>query len=107
MINNTCKSIDNIKPSELLSLLSLHVTMGKIYSEQFMALNNTSLTMLSGGLLNVSVSDKVMVSGTLNNASVVMTDILVKGGVIHAIDQVLLPINFDAAAYCINATISN
>lgn len=54
--------------------------------------NGQSLTTLQGGALTVGITGSaVRVTGRVNFANVVATDVVAKNGVIHVIDTVLLP----------------
>ena len=102
LVTSTCKTVENIKPFKLTSLLALHTRVGKIYSEQFASYNNSRLLSVSGESLNFTITDKAVLSSISTNATILATDLLVKGGVIHVIDKVLVPANFDTKDYCIS-----
>ncbi len=70
----------------LTDVLTYHVVSGSILAEQVVKL--TSATTLQGGDINIEVNgDAVMV----NDANVIITDIVGSNGVIHVIDAVILP----------------
>ncbi|MEA5514022.1 fasciclin domain-containing protein [Nodularia sp. UHCC 0506] len=79
---------DLLKPENkeiLLKLLTYHVVNGAVLSTD---LESGEVTSLEGGAITVKVdSSGVMV----NDANVVQADIKGSNGVIHAIDQVILP----------------
>jgi len=79
---------DLLKPENkeiLLKLLTYHVVSGRVLSTD---LSSGEVKSLEGGAISVSVSSNgVMV----NDANVVEADIKGINGVIHAIDQVILP----------------
>ncbi|MEA5579880.1 fasciclin domain-containing protein [Nodularia harveyana UHCC-0300] len=79
---------DLLKPENkeiLLKLLTYHVVGGKVLSTD---LSSGEVQSLEGGAISVKVSPNgVMV----NDANVVQADIEASNGVIHAIDQVILP----------------
>ncbi len=70
----------------LKSVLLYHVIEGEVLAETVVTLDEA--TTLQGGTISITVSgEKVMV----NEANVVMTDVMASNGVIHVIDAVLLP----------------
>jgi len=70
----------------LTDVLTYHVVSGSILAEQVVKL--TSATTLQGGDINIEVNgDAVMV----NDANVIIADIVGSNGVIHVIDAVILP----------------
>jgi uncharacterized surface protein with fasciclin (FAS1) repeats len=79
---------DLLKPENkeiLLKLLTYHVVSGRVLSTE---LSSGEVQSLEGGAISVTVSPNgVMV----NDANVVQADIKASNGVIHAIDQVILP----------------
>lgn len=76
-------------PSELTKVLTYHVVSGKVLSTD---LSNGSVpTLNSGQNLTVNLSGGV----NINTASVVSPDIETTNGVIHVIDEVLIPENLD------------
>lgn len=77
-------------PTVLADLLKYHVVSGKVLSSD---LSNTSVqTLLSGKSISVSVANGVTLNGT---ASVIEADIEATNGVIHVIDEVLIPEGFE------------
>ncbi|KAJ1328938.1 transforming growth factor-beta-induced protein [Microdochium nivale] len=81
----------NLSTEALANVLKYHVVDGVVgYSS---GLSNTTLTALDGTKLNISVIDGEVF---VNSAKVVIADVLVANGVVHVIDQVLLPDNADA-----------
>lgn len=73
-------------PAALASILTYHVVPGKLYSPD--VLKQTSLTTVNGNDLVVK-----MIKGKpyINNARIIVTDIVTTNGVIHLIDTVVLP----------------
>jgi len=73
-------------PATLASILTYHVVPGKLYSPD--VLRQTSLATVNGNDLVVR-----MIKGKpyINNARIIVTDIVTTNGVIHLIDTVLLP----------------
>lgn len=73
--------------AQLANILQYHVVSGKVMAADVVDL--TSATALNGATISISVSGGVVkLNGT---AKVVTTDIAASNGVIHVIDQVLLP----------------
>ncbi|MEH1840337.1 MAG: fasciclin domain-containing protein [Nostoc sp.] len=70
----------------LLKILNYHVVSGKILSTD---LKSGEVKSLEGGTINVKVDPATGV--TVNEAKVTQADITATNGVIHAIDQVILP----------------
>jgi transforming growth factor-beta-induced protein len=71
---------------QLVAVLTYHVVSGKVMASQVVKL--TGATTVNGQRVDVAVADgKVSVAG----ADVVATDIECSNGVIHVIDQVILP----------------
>ncbi|MFN6538793.1 MAG: fasciclin domain-containing protein [Nostoc sp. EkiNYC01] len=80
---------DLLKPENkevLLKLLTYHVVPGKILSTD---LKSGEVKSLEGGAINVKVDPANGV--TVNDAKVTQADITASNGVIHAIDNVILP----------------
>ncbi|MEH2257428.1 fasciclin domain-containing protein [Nostoc sp.] len=70
----------------LLKILTYHVVAGKVLSAD---LKSGEVKSLEGGTINVKVDPATGV--TVNDAKVTQADITGSNGVIHAIDQVILP----------------
>ena len=80
---------DLLKPENkqrLSAFLTYHVVPGKVTSQQAMAIN--SATTLQGQELNISRKQDGM---KINDANVIVTDLEATNGVIHIIDNVLMP----------------
>jgi uncharacterized surface protein with fasciclin (FAS1) repeats len=74
-------------PEALKKILLYHVVQGKVTSDQVVKL--TSADSVAGPAIKISVVDgKVKLN---DSATVVTTDIAAKNGIIHVIDQVILP----------------
>jgi uncharacterized surface protein with fasciclin (FAS1) repeats len=80
---------DLLKPENkevLVKLLTYHVVKGQVLSAD---LKSGEVKSVEGGAINVKVDPKAGV--TVNEAKVTKADIIGSNGVIHAIDQVILP----------------
>jgi uncharacterized surface protein with fasciclin (FAS1) repeats len=80
---------DLLKPENkevLIKLLTYHVVKGQVLSAD---LKSGEVKSVEGGVINVKVDPKAGV--TVNEAKVTKADIKGSNGVIHAIDQVILP----------------
>ena len=72
---------------QLVSILTYHVVPGEVTAEQAMG-QTVELETVEGSMLTVDgTGEGVMVDG----ASVVQADVMADNGVIHVIDQVILP----------------
>ncbi len=73
---------------QLASILTYHVVPGKVMASSIIAANGARPATVNGQTVDVVIRDsKVFV----NNAQVIMADIVASNGVIHVIDAVLLP----------------
>jgi uncharacterized surface protein with fasciclin (FAS1) repeats len=80
---------DLLKPENkevLVKLLTYHVVKGQVLSAD---LKSGEVKSVEGGAINVKVDPKAGI--TVNEAKVTKADIMGSNGVIHAIDQVILP----------------
>lgn len=73
-------------PSQLADILLYHTVDGRLFSDQVVSL--TSATSLEGSTIPISVEGGVV---SVDNATIVATDIQATNGVIHVIDAVILP----------------
>jgi uncharacterized surface protein with fasciclin (FAS1) repeats len=80
---NIASLFQNASTSDLTKVLKYHVVNGSkpLYST---SLSNTTLGSLAGANLTVTISNG---SVFVNNAKVVVPDLLVAGGVVHIIDE--------------------
>ncbi|WP_080237206.1 fasciclin domain-containing protein [Spirosoma rigui] len=88
----TISAIDVADPQVLSNLLQFHAVSGVVFSNQL--LTGTIVTMLPNSRLAVTVTnDFITVRGNRNSASAVIRspDQTATNGVIHIIDQVLMP----------------
>ena len=77
----------------LVQILTYHVVNGAVFSEQ---VETGPVTSVEGSTIAVEVSEDGVV--TVNGATVTAVDIEASNGVIHVIDSVILPADFDIDA---------
>ena len=82
--------LDN--PDKLAEVLLYHVVEGRIWAADAVAAAPTALTTLNGADIDVSVDNGAVF---INDAQVIVPDIGASNGVIHVIDQVLIPPGFE------------
>jgi len=85
----------------LSNILLYHVASGQVLSTD-LTNGMTIPTLLQGEEVSVEVSsndDDGVVTVKINNATVSTSDVLASNGVIHSIDQVLVPSTMDIAAF--------
>ena len=70
---------------QLTAILTYHVVPGKVMSTDLS--NNMMATTVQGGELTIMTEGGV----TVNGANVTIADVMASNGVIHVIDQVILP----------------
>ncbi|WP_375505964.1 fasciclin domain-containing protein [uncultured Nostoc sp.] len=75
---------------QLVKLLAYHVIPGGITSQQ---LTSGQVKTIEGSPVQITV-DRASSSITVNNAKVTQPDIPASNGIVHIVDQVLLPPNF-------------
>ena len=78
---------------QLIKVLSYHVIPGGITSQQ---LTSGEVKTIEGSPVKITV-DRASNSITVNNAKVTQPDIPASNGIVHVVDQVLLPPNFPAS----------
>jgi uncharacterized surface protein with fasciclin (FAS1) repeats len=83
-------TVENLLKSEnkdqLIAVLTYHVIPGKVMSGDIAGKSLEVMT-VQGGMVAINATDGVMING----ATVVAADIETSNGVIHVIDQVILP----------------
>jgi uncharacterized surface protein with fasciclin (FAS1) repeats len=89
-------TLDNLLQAEnrpkLVQLLSYHVVPGSLTASQ---LTSGEIKTLEGNPLTVKV-DRTANTVTVNGARVIQADIPASNGIIHIVDKVMLPANFQA-----------
>jgi len=71
---------------KLIDILTYHVVSGKVKAKDVVKLN--SATTLQGSDVHIDVNDKHV---SIDNAKVLLTDVMASNGIIHVIDSVILP----------------
>ncbi|KYP16257.1 fasciclin domain-containing protein [Flavihumibacter sp. CACIAM 22H1] len=86
------EAINTTDPSFLLNILAYHVLVGtRVFSSDLV--NGASVETFQGGSLKISLGSTATVKGNSNTAAskIILTDLVATNGVVHVIDQVLLP----------------
>jgi uncharacterized surface protein with fasciclin (FAS1) repeats len=80
---------DLLKPEnkeQLVAILTYHVVPGKVTAEEVVAITEAST--VNGKMLDIKTDGSAV---TVENATVVQTDIEASNGIIHVIDTVMIP----------------
>ena len=87
----TIDDINAADPDVLTSILTYHVVGARVFSSDLS--NGQEPATLNGGTVTITLGEGASVQGNSNAepANIVGTDIVTTNGVIHVIDQVLLP----------------
>lgn len=87
----TTDAISKADPEFLTKILTYHVISGRIFSSDLT--NNAQPTTLNGGKVTILLGTGAQVKGKSNATAskIIATDVVTTNGVIHVIDQVLLP----------------
>jgi uncharacterized surface protein with fasciclin (FAS1) repeats len=75
-------------PEALRAILTYHVVAGRVTSSDLVAAGGANPATVNGQNLNIVVGGSGV---TVNSATVIQADVMARNGVIHVIDQVLLP----------------
>lgn len=73
--------------AELAALIKYHIVEGRVFSTELGPILDQPIPTLSGGIATISATGGVNISG----APIVTTDIQALNGVIHVVDEVVLP----------------
>jgi uncharacterized surface protein with fasciclin (FAS1) repeats len=90
---NIGSALPNLSADDLTKILTYHVIAGTVGYSTSLA-NGTSIATVNGANVTITVGDDGIF---VNNAKVVVADVLVANGVVHVIDEVLNPNNATAA----------
>jgi len=83
-------SIQQAKPADLTPILLYHVVAGRVFSSQLS--NGPVPTLLTPQTVGISLAGPTVRGNRNSSASnIIITDVVATNGVVHAIDQVLLP----------------
>lgn len=87
----TIDDINAASPATLTSILTYHVLPGRVFSSDLT--NNEMAATLNGEKATILLSSGAQVKGNSNSSpsNIIATDIMATNGVVHKIDQVLLP----------------
>jgi uncharacterized surface protein with fasciclin (FAS1) repeats len=85
-------AVNAANPNTLASILTYHVIPGRVFSSDLV--NGAKATTANGGMVTIALSGSVAtVKGNANTsaAGIIGTNVMATNGVVHVIDQVLLP----------------
>jgi uncharacterized surface protein with fasciclin (FAS1) repeats len=84
-------AINAADPNTLTTILTYHVIAGRIFSSDLV--NGETPATLNGETVTIELSNGAQVKGQSNStpSNIIQTDIVTTNGVVHVIDQVLLP----------------
>lgn len=84
-------AFNSVDPNVLTPILTYHVIGARVFSSDLV--NNSTPTTVNGGTVKITLTGgpKVLGKTNIKPSNIVITDILTTNGVVHVIDQVLLP----------------
>ena len=87
----TIADINKAEPNTLTSILTYHVIAGRVFSSDLT--NGAQPATVNGGKVTIELTNGATVKGNANTSAskITATDMVTTNGVIHVIDQVLLP----------------
>ena len=74
--------------AKLAAILTYHVVSGKVMASAVVTMDGKSAETVNGASVTIGVKDGVV---TVDDATVVTTDVKASNGVIHIIDSVMIP----------------
>lgn len=81
-------TLDSLTVEQLTAILTYHVVAAKVPAAEAIKLDGKSAATVNGAEIAIKVVDgKVMI----NDATVIVADVMASNGVIHAIDTVIMP----------------
>ena len=87
----TTDAINNADPNTLAAILTYHVISGRVFSSDLT--NGAMPKTVNGGTVTINLTNGATVKGKSNTTAskITSTDLVTTNGIIHTIDQVLLP----------------
>lgn len=87
----TIESINSADPATLTTILTYHVIAARVFSSNLV--DNADVPTLNGGTVSIQLDGGPKVRGNSNTSAsnIVLADLVATNGVVHVIDQVLLP----------------
>ena len=87
----TIADINNARPDDLTAILTYHVVAGRVFSSDLT--DGAMPATVNGGKVTIGLKEGATVKGNSNTTAskIASTDMVTTNGVIHVIDQVLLP----------------
>ncbi|HTL10148.1 MAG TPA: fasciclin domain-containing protein, partial [Chitinophagaceae bacterium] len=87
----TIDAINAADPAALTTILTYHVIAGRVFSSDLV--NGAKVPTVNGGTVEIQLNGGARVKGKSNTSAsnILITDIVASNGVVHVIDQVLLP----------------
>ena len=85
------ESINAADPATLTTILTYHVLAARVFSSNLV--NNAEVATFNGGTVKIKLNGGAKVKGKSNPSAsnIVLADLVATNGVVHVIDQVLLP----------------
>lgn len=81
-------TVEGLTKEQLTAILTYHVVSGKVVAKEAVKLDGKSVATVNGAEIAISVEDG---SVMINDATVIVADVMASNGVIHAIDTVIMP----------------
>ena len=81
-------TLESLSVEELTAILTYHVVAAKVPAAEAIKTDGQSAATVNGAEIAIAVKDGVV---TVNGANVIIADVMASNGVIHVIDQVIIP----------------